>query len=30
MLEHIIWYWIGCICGVATYKIIFERGSDKK
>jgi hypothetical protein len=29
MLEHIIWYLIGCICGVATYKIIFERGSDK-
>lgn len=30
MLEHIIWYLIGCICGVATYKIIFERGSDKE
>ena len=30
MGEHIIWYLIGCICGVATYKIIFERGSDKK
>ena len=29
MLEHIIWYLIGCVCGVATYKIIFKRGSDK-
>ena len=30
MLEHIIWYLIGCICGVATYKIIFESRSDKE
>lgn len=30
MLEHFIWYLIGWICGVATYKIIFESGSDEE
>lgn len=29
MLEHFIWYWIGCICGVITYKIIFKKEGKK-